>query len=404
MPTVPPKQRLAILATHPVQYFKPVFQGLAANTGIELLVVFGCDHGVQASLDPDFGVSFAWDSAPTDGFPHHVVSQAPLAQLSRIAKAWPLAQQACKTIQAFHPDAVLVFSYSPAFISLSLALLSFQGQRLWLRAETSDIALRRSPIKDWTRSWVLRQLYRRLDHVFPIGLRSASHYTRLGVPLAKQSLARYAVDVDFFQEQVNTWKLRRASVRQALQIPEQAHVLLFVGKLTAVKDPLLIAKALHTLRRHPCFSRIQLLVVGDGELKERFENDANQALPGRCHFLGFQNQQQLGQFYAAADTLLLPSQSGETWGLVVNEALQFGCNVIASTLVGSGPDLLEGRPWGRRHPVGDAHALAQAIAELANEEHQPQPRLTADERSLPHPQELVAAITQQLLRPRPTSC
>ena len=89
---------------------------------------------------------------------------------------------------------------------------------------------------------------------------------------------------------------------------------------------------------------------------------------------------------------------------MVNEALQFGCNVIASALVGSGPDLLEGKPWGRRHPVGDAHALAQAIAELAYEEHQPQPRLTPDKRSLPHPQELVAAITQQLLRPRPTSC
>jgi hypothetical protein len=77
--------------------------------------------------------------------------------------------------------------------------------------------------------------------------------------------------------------------------------------------------------------------------------------------------------------------------------LQFGCNVIASELVGSGPDLLKGRPWGRLHPVGDAHALAEAIADLANEMHKPQPRLKAEGLSLPHPQELVAAIARQLM-------
>ena len=35
------KRRLAALVTHPIQYFKPIFQGLAADPEVELLVVYG---------------------------------------------------------------------------------------------------------------------------------------------------------------------------------------------------------------------------------------------------------------------------------------------------------------------------------------------------------------------------
>ena len=65
-----PKPRLAVLITHPVQYFKPVLTGLAADPALELRVFFGCNHGSSPSVDPDFGVAFAWDSAPTEGYPH----------------------------------------------------------------------------------------------------------------------------------------------------------------------------------------------------------------------------------------------------------------------------------------------------------------------------------------------
>ena len=77
-----PKTRLAVLITHPVQYAKPVFQALHERADLELLVVFGCDHGLRSSLDPDFGVPFAWDSAPAEGFPHRFASHAPLPALS----------------------------------------------------------------------------------------------------------------------------------------------------------------------------------------------------------------------------------------------------------------------------------------------------------------------------------
>ena len=71
------KRRLVALVTHPIQYFKPIFQGLAADPEVELLVVYGCDHGLKATADPDFGVTFAWDSNPIEGFPQAFPARAP---------------------------------------------------------------------------------------------------------------------------------------------------------------------------------------------------------------------------------------------------------------------------------------------------------------------------------------
>jgi hypothetical protein len=239
--------RLAVLITHPVQYNKPVFEALHARADLELLVVFGCDHGLRASLDPDFGVPFAWDSAPAEGFPHRFASHAPLAALSSWSSALPIALQAVALIRAFRPDAVLVFAYSPAFISLATVLLRARGQRLLLRAEATDRALAHSRSRQWAKDQVLRLWYRMFRHVFPIGSDSNDHFARLGVPPQRRTPVRYAVDVEFFRRQVEQWRPQRAQLRQSLAIAADALVLLWSGKITAVKHPGLVVEALEML-------------------------------------------------------------------------------------------------------------------------------------------------------------
>ncbi|MFN9661102.1 MAG: glycosyltransferase family 4 protein [Cyanobacteriota bacterium] len=398
MNPIAPRRRLAVLLTHPVQYFKPVFTGLAADAAIESRVFFGCDHGTTRSLDPDFGVAFAWDSAPTEGFPHTFLSREPLESLSRARSGLALARRASRLIMAWRPDAVLIFSYSPLFLTASSVFLARRGSRLWLRAETSDSALERSAWKERLRSLALRRFYRQFDHVFPIGSHSEAHYERLGVAAVRRSTALYAVDREFFERQVGVWQPRRQALRAELGLPPEALVLLFVGKISPVKDPLLIPAALERIRQEPAsadlWQRLHLVVVGDGLLRPALEAALQGALPGRHHAMGFQNQRELGRFYALADVLLLPSREGETWGLVVNEALQFGCGVICSDRVGSAADLVAGRPWGRVHASGDAEGLAASIASLASappESRRPPPSV-----NLPHPQDLVSAIQRQL--------
>lgn len=55
----------------------------------------------------------------------------------------------------------------------------------------------------------------------------------------------------------------------------------------------------------------------------------------------FQNQQQMPAVYHMADLVALPSQGpGETWGLVVNEAMACGKAVLVSDKAGCQPDLV----------------------------------------------------------------
>ena len=82
-------------------------------------------------------------------------------------------------------------------------------------------------------------------------------------------------------------------------------------------------------------------------------------------FAGFVNQSAIRDYYAATDIMVLPSEyAGETWGLVVNEALQAGCSVVVSEAVGCSREFGE---WERVRtiPVGEAQGLARALEELA---------------------------------------
>ena len=385
--------RLAVLITHPIQYFRPVFAELAQQPGLELLVFFGCDHGRRSSLDPDFGVSFAWDVPADGGFPHIFLSRAPLEKLSRLRCALPLAWRAARTISAWQPDQVLVFAYTPVFISLSTLLLKIRGQALLLRADGTDRAFPRSWLKSSIKDAVLRLWYRQFRHVFPIGADSDRHFARLGVAASRRHPVPYAVDVDFFAQQHQRWSPQRLSLRRELGIGPADLVLLWSAKMTQVKAPLLLVEALAALPE-AVRQRFWLVAMGDGPLRHSFEAQLQQLLPGRTRFLGFCNQSEIGRGYATADALVFPSVQGETWGLVVNEALQFGLAVIASDHPGCVADLLQSErpaPLGSAvFPSANAQGMAKALQNFAG--LHPQGFTPDPQTAMPHPRDLAFTI------------
>jgi len=385
------KMRLAALATHPVQYFAPVFRALAARDDLELKVFFGCPHGLAGEIDPFFKTAVAWDSAPVAGFAHAFVSDAPLTALAGRSGA-ALGLRAARRVADFQPDAVLIFSYSPAFITAATLSMAARGQRLLLRAETTDADHARTGAKNALRDFLLRRYYRLFQHVFPIGSHSRDHYLRLGVSPSRMTTAGYAVDYDFFQGQVAVWNPRREALRAEAGIAPGDKALLFCGKLHEPKDPLLIARALALVSPETA-ARTWLFVVGDGDLRAALTAETQAVLGERAVFVGFKNQTELGRYYALCDALVLPSKTGETWGLVVNEALQFGLPVLASSRVGSAPDLVVHGQTGFVFPVGDAGALASAIEKLTA-----LAAMVCLPAPLPHPGDLARAVDETVAR------
>ncbi|WP_425507198.1 glycosyltransferase family 4 protein [Thermomonas carbonis] len=80
------------------------------------------------------------------------------------------------------------------------------------------------------------------------------------------------------------------------------------------------------------------------------------------HFAGFLNQSEITAAYAAADCLVLPSDHGETWGLVVNEAMACGLPALVSDQVGCAVDLIVAGHTGDVFPCGDVAALSAMLA------------------------------------------
>ena len=98
-------------------------------------------------------------------------------------------------------------------------------------------------------------------------------------------------------------------------------------------------------------------------------------------WLGFQNQADLPRLYAAADVLVLPSGWGETWGLVVNEAMAVGTPCVVSDAVGCAPDLVEPGIDGEIYPATDIDgsgrgASRESVASPAGTTRLLSPRVT----------------------------
>lgn len=140
-------------------------------------------------------------------------------------------------------------------------------------------------------------------------------------------------------------------------------VLLYVGRLAQEKGLLTL---LDSLARVSPETRPALVLVGSGSLEDRLRARATD-LGLRVRFTGFLQREELALRYAAADMFVLPSRS-EPWGLVVNEAMEFGLPLILSRNVGCAPVLLEEGRNGLAFAADDPEALATCIDRLGADE------------------------------------
>ncbi len=170
----------------------------------------------------------------------------------------------------------------------------------------------------------------------------------------------YAVDNGFFQAGIARAAAERPMLRARLGLAPDRPVILFAAKLIARKRPLDLLDAFARIAHDPAVRGASLLFAGDGELKPAIEAAiARQRLDG-AKVLGFQTQAQLAALYDLADLLVLPSER-ESWGLVVNEAMNAGCAIVVNDRIGAGADLVRGGDNGFVYPCGDVSALAVSL-------------------------------------------
>ncbi len=165
------------------------------------------------------------------------------------------------------------------------------------------------------------------------------------------------VNTHRFKPDQQAWK----SVRNDLEIPEDACVFLFTGRLNTDKGVLTLAQAFAKVARtHP---QLFLLVVGPDEagMRSKMEQICRNHLD-RIRFIGFTNKPE--RYMAAADVFCLPSRR-EGFGSVVIEAAAVGVPTIASRIYGL-TDAVEDKVTGLLHAPGDFSDLAAKMSLLAD--------------------------------------
>ncbi|MGA7935254.1 MAG: glycosyltransferase family 4 protein [Kovacikia sp.] len=111
----------------------------------------------------------------------------------------------------------------------------------------------------------------------------------------------------------------------------------------------------------PEFPTAQLYLIGNGDDRALFEAQARQTVVSeRIHFEGFQPEPQ--RYLLSTDIFVLASHK-EPFGLVIPEAREAGCAIIASNVDGI-PEALDGGKAGLLIPPRSSAALAEALKQL----------------------------------------
>lgn len=359
------KRELLIFETHPVQYRVPVYQELERLVPGRFEVIYASDFSARGHRDAGFGKEIVWDVALLEGYPYRVLRNergVPLSSWNSLT-----GHGVYRLLREVNPSAILMHSFNYRYDLATYLAATGLSIPIWLRVETQDEAFERGLYKSFARSIIYRILYKGVRRAFYIGALNREHYVRHGIKPEQLSPARYCTPDRLSSLALEGKTSRRQKLRRKLGISEDKLIVSFFGKLIPKKDPELLLRSATNMPprlREQC----AFLFVGAGELDEALREQSEvlwSSLGIRSFFAGFVNQTSLVDYYLASDIVVLPSRRmGETWGLVVNEALQAGCGVIVSDAVGSSRDF---GAWERVRvvPVGDEIALVGAIRQLA---------------------------------------
>lgn len=194
----------------------------------------------------------------------------------------------------------------------------------------------------------------RVDRAIAVSEFIAARLRESGCPPDRIVVHRIGVDTDRFAPD---------------SITPEAGRILFVGRLVAKKGLPHLLRAFRDVQH--AVPAAELLVVGDGPLRETMEQLANE-LRLRVRFTGVQTPDEVLLHMRSSALLAAPSivtASGDAEGLPITimEAMSTGLPVVAFPSGGSGEGVQDG-VTGRLLPAGDERALADALIELLTDE------------------------------------
>ena len=360
----PKRTRIAVLNSHPIQYFAPLYTYLNAAPDLEVTALYLSDVSIRGGKDVEFGREVKWDLDLLAGYRSVFVGAA--ARHREPGGFWSLvAPQVWGELRSGRYDVLWLHGHHYAANLIALMAAKSKGLPIMMRGET-HLGLPSRRIKTIIRRPLMGVLYSWCDRLLAIGSENAAFYRAMGVSDQKIFLVPYSVDNERFVESAQLSDEQRSEVRKRYNIPVERAAVLYAAKFTPRKRPGDLLKAVRQLKSESD-RPFTVVMAGSGELEPELRTFCADRGLDNVVFTGFINQSELPSLYGAADLFVMPSEY-EPWGLAVNEAMCAGLPIVVSREVGCVPDLVRDGVNGYTPAAGDIPGLSRALRRLIEDE------------------------------------
>lgn len=327
---------IALLTNHLVPYRVPLYERLAREHDVEVVLYGGGERYVPAWFAGDLETQAS--SAP---FPARLLTGG-------APGVFALAGRYETVIAPYAGGAILPAAYLGA-------RRRGRGFVLWASVWAQPHSFKNTLARPLT-----RRIYRNADAVIAYGEHVRGFVAGIRGRDDDVFVAPQSVEADLFGRPVRPEEVAAFRARHALP---DGPLVLYAGRLVPEKG---VAVLLAAWRRAEV-ADATLVLIGDGPLREHCSRSPFARL------LGPLAREELPVAYAASQFAVLPSiptrRFREPWGLVCNEAMHQARPVIATSAVGAAAGgLVRDGETGLVVAPGDAGALAGALTRLLGDE------------------------------------
>ncbi len=354
--------KLGIFFSHPTQHHSAWFQHLSRIENLNVKVYYYDAGSLGGMFDPGYGITQAWDVDLMEGTQSVVLPN--LLRGNQINQFRQLNPAIVPIALREKFDAILVSGYVSPSNWLALLGARLTGARVFYQADTNIQDVKRkksSPLMNRLR----RAFFRRVSVFLTIGDNNKKVYKKFGIRESQMVWCPIPVDRPRYEAARTDAQLQSKleALREQYQIPPDAQIVAFCGKLIARKRPQDIIEALRALNR----ANVYGLLIGSGELETELKNSLTPE--DRIVITGFVNQSQIPYHMLLGDVGVVSSE-WDPHPLVTTEFAMCGLPVIVSHFCGvwGEHDILRPDENGFVYPCGDVQALATEIGRLLDDE------------------------------------
>lgn len=263
-------------------------------------------------------------------------------------------------LEKFNPEVLVIPGWGS--LEAKVALRWSKGKRIStvVMSESKQDDAPRNFFKEWVKSHFFIRKY---DAGLVGGRAHRDYLQALGMPGDRIFLGYDAVDNQYFQESVASFRANESVSRQELpSIPQKPYFLSVTRFIPRKNLPRLLDSFAAYCQQLGIDNAWPLVLCGSGVEEANIRQQAETlGVSQLVHFPGFISYKEVPYWYAFAGALIHPAIQ-EQWGLVLNEAAASGLPILASNTVGAAAELVKDGVNGFTFPPLDGDAITAALA------------------------------------------